>query len=865
MKLHISSERGVQIQPDMIGLFFEDINYAADGGLYAEMIENRSFEFVEAFGDAKDYYTTYDGGYGWSPYPMESVVKMQPVMGSPLTEENPHYMRITALENGAGISNQGFDGISLKKGMNYHVYFWCRCVKYQGNFTLKVVKDNQVYAQASVAASEGTQETYNFFRRYEVELTATEDIRGARLVFALAEVGTVELDFISMMPADAVEGIFRRDLYEKLAGLKPGFLRFPGGCIVEGNTLANRYRYKDSLKPVWARENNWNRWAVHGNNEENNWHGPYSHYNQSLGLGYYEYFLLCEKIGAKAIPVMNVGFACQYQSIEQIEVDSPGWQEFVQDALDLIEFANGDATTKWGQVRAQMGHEAPFNLTMLGIGNEQWETERADFFKRYEIFEREIHARYPEIRLIGSAGPDITSERYEKAWRFYNEHKAQENFVYAVDEHYYVKPQWLFEHVDFYDNYDRMIKVFSGEYAAHPTSGMNKPEANTLEGALAEAAFLTGVERNADVVVLASYAPLFAKLGYAQWSPDMIWFDAESSYGSPSYYVQKLYAGAVGDVTLVTGEECATAREDKLYYSLSYKDSTKEIIIKIVNANEEERELDIVPDEAWKLLAEDYSVEILTGPCADAYNSIENPENVSVRETAGKVAERLTLPALSFNVIRMKAEIREKKNPWEEIALSDYENHMKLDSVMQLQAMNAMMKEQFNQFNVKTAMVLGVAGGNGLEHTDNQKIKKVYGVDINREYLKECALRYTDLKDVLEYICEDLTAGNVELPHVDLVIANLLIEYIGYECFQHVIQQIEPAYVSCVIQINMNDSFVSDSPYLHVFDGLNSVHHQMQEDKLIDAMKMIEYCLLGKSEQEMPNGKKLVKLDFESK
>ncbi len=657
MQLHIKNEKGIQIQPDMIGLFFEDINYAADGGLYAEMIENRSFEFVEAFGDARDYYIEYDGGYGWSPYPCESAVKMRPVMGSPLTEDNPHYMRIVAKEKGAGISNQAFDGIYLKKGMKYHVYFWCRCVKYQGSFDIKVVKDGEVYAQNRISATEGKEETYNFFKRYDVELTATEEICGAQFVFALTEPGTVELDFISMMPEDAVDGIFRKDLYEKLEDLKPGFLRFPGGCIVEGNTLANRYRFKDTLKPVWARRNNWNRWAVHENKEENNWHSQYSHYNQSLGLGYYEYFLLCEKIGAKAIPVMNVGLACQYQSVEMLDVEDPAWQEFLQDALDLIEFANGDTTTKWGKVRAQMGHEASFGLTMLGIGNEQWETERADFFKRYEIFEKAIHEKYPEIKLIGSAGPDITSERYEKAWKFYGEHKEQENFVYAVDEHYYVKPQWLFDHVDFYDEYDRTIKVFSGEYAAHPTSGMNTPQANNLEGALAEAAFLTGVERNADVVVLASYAPLFAKLGYAQWSPDMIWFDATGCYGSPSYYVQKMYAEAVGDVTLKVGEELKTAREDKIFYSISYKEDAKEVIIKIVNANKESRQIDFVPDKGVKLLDDTYKAEILTGSDAEAVNTIQNPENVATCETTGNVAEKIELPALSFGVIRIKADL----------------------------------------------------------------------------------------------------------------------------------------------------------------------------------------------------------------
>ncbi|MBQ8821916.1 MAG: carbohydrate binding domain-containing protein [Lachnospiraceae bacterium] len=655
MELQIRKEKGVAISPDMIGLFFEDINYAADGGLYAEMLENRSFEFLEALGDARDYYTVYDGHYGWTAYPAENAVKTKTVMGSPLTEENPHYMRIQALSANAGIRNQAFDGIYLKKGMTYNIRFWARSVKFTGDFLCKVEKAGKTCAEAIVSSANYIEETYNFYKYYETSFTATEDAEKAEFVFALSEAGIVELDFISLMPADAVEGIFRKDLFEKLADLKPGFLRFPGGCIVEGNTLHNRYRFKESLKPQWARKNNWNRWAVHGNRIENDFHGPYSHYNQTLGLGYYEYFLLCEKIGAKAIPVMNVGFACQYQSAEILSIEDMAFQEFVQDALDLIEFANGAADTPWGSVRAQMGHEAPFELTMLGIGNEQWQTEKADFFERYVKFEEAIHARYPEIKLIGSAGPDITSERYEAAWKFYNEHKEQANFVYAVDEHYYVKPQWLFEHVDFYDEYDRTVKVFSGEYAAHPVSGMNMPQANNLEGALAEAAFLTGVERNADVVVLASYAPLFAKLGYAQWSPDMIWFDGKGCYGSPSYYVQKMYGNGVGDYTLDVGTEYKEAWKDKLYYSLSYREAAREIIIKVVNANAEKRSLHLNLCDGWKILDNIYRAEILAGPWPEATNSISKPENVATYGKEGSIEEAITLPALSFSVIRVKA------------------------------------------------------------------------------------------------------------------------------------------------------------------------------------------------------------------
>lgn len=675
MKIKIGAEEKAKIQDGMIGLFFEDINYAADGGLYAEMLENRSFEFLRASGDAKDYWTEYDGSYGWSVYPTgaENEVKANCVTGSPHSGENPHYMRLRTAQAGEGIQNKAYDGIYLKKGMDYKLVFWARCVKFAGAFEIFVEKDGVNYARTKIQASEGREETYNHFRRYEAVLRAEESVEKAAFVLCLSEPGTVELDFVSLIPGDAVGGIFRKDLFQMLKELKPGFLRFPGGCIVEGNTLENRYRFKDSLKPVWARRNNWNRWAVHGNNEENHYESVYSHYNQTLGLGYYEYFLLCEMIGAKPLPVLNVGFACQYQSDEMVSIDSPEFQEFLQDALDLIEFANGDEHTPWGAVRTRMGHREPFGLTLLGVGNEQWQTEKADFFERYEIFEKTIHDYAPYIKLIGSAGPDVTSERYTMAWEFYHSrvgsecadrdggeygfdgHASQEreDFVYAVDEHYYVKPEWLYEHTDFYDDYSRKVKVFSGEYAAHPASGFNMPEANTLEGALAEAAFLTGVERNADVVALASYAPLFARLGYAQWSPDMIWFDGASCYGSPSYYVQKMYACNMGDAVLDTcGCEKAAAAEG-IYYSASLCREQNEIIIKIVNSRDGETEIQLELPEGWNR-EQRVKALILSGPERGTCNSIREPENAAPVEREFESLEKIVLPALSFAVFRVK-------------------------------------------------------------------------------------------------------------------------------------------------------------------------------------------------------------------
>lgn len=650
MRLQISDQKGVPVADGMIGLFFEDINYAADGGLYAELIENRSFEFVDCYGDKGDYYTKADYGYGWAATKECGEGRMEYVSGSPLGRANPHYLRFTATAAGQGFSNQAYRGLYLEKDKEYRVSFYARMASYAGDLKVSVQKDGQCYGEARVSCIHVEKGSWQKWNRYEVMLTARADTKGALFVISLDEPGAVEFDFISMMPADAVAGVFRKDLFELLKGLHPGFLRFPGGCIIEGDTLENRYRWKESVGRPEGRRSNFNRWAVHGTNEENGWHTQYAHYNQTLGLGYYEYFLLCEMIGAQPLPVLNVGLACQYQSYELVEPEDPAFSEFIQDALDLVEFATGAEDTPWGSLRAKMGHPAPFDLHMLGIGNEQWETKESRFFDRYRAFEKAIHEKYPEMKLIGSAGPDITSDHYRDAWKFYQEEAKRENFCYAVDEHYYVKPEWFYAHTDFYDNYPRNVKVFSGEYAAHPTSGMNLPDANTLGGALAEAAFLTGVERNADVVVLASYAPLFARVGYAQWSPDMIWFDETCAYGTPSYYVQKMYGENMGTVTVPMDGQEKALRAEEIYVNVSLDEKNNELIVKAVNHNASQKELELSLPEGWK--AGQMSMQVLAGQEAD-YNCIEEPHKVALREKKADFGGTLGLEPMSFTVARI--------------------------------------------------------------------------------------------------------------------------------------------------------------------------------------------------------------------
>jgi alpha-N-arabinofuranosidase len=644
MKLHIKNEKGVDISKGMIGLFFEDINYGLDGGLYAEMIENRSFEFLDSRGTNDNYYQIFAGDYGWKPYPCGGAGAVLSIkMETPLNDVNPHYLEFTASESQPGFSNKAYDGIFMKKDMKYKVSFYARAAQYEGDIRIFVIKDDKI------AATSVMQEKINSeWKKYQLELVASEDISEGTFVIELTKQGVVCFDFISMMPEDAVLGLFRKDLAELLKEIKPGFLRFPGGCIIEGNNLENRYQWKKSVGKPEERKANWNRWAVHGNNESNNFTSKYRYYNQTLGIGYYEYFLLCEYIGAKPLPVVNVGLACQYQSTELVPSDSEEFKEYIQDALDLIEFANGSVEKGWGKLRAEMGHPEPFNLEIIGIGNEQWETEKVDFFHRYTLFEEAIHKVYPEMKLIGSAGPNVNSQYYTDAWEFYNKKgKEKADFAYAVDEHYYVKPQWLCENTHFYDEYSRDVKVFAGEYASHchnDDKGLKND--NYWLAGLSEAAFITGIERNADVVVLASYAPLFARIGYSQWSPNMIWFNGEKSYGTPSYYVQKLYSTQMGDYTLK-----ATADTEEAYYTVSYDNKDKAVIIKLVNSSEKEITVNLNMDFE---VSSNGKTFVMKGQLEDL-NSVEEPYKVAPIEGEISISKEMNykLEPYSFHVIRV--------------------------------------------------------------------------------------------------------------------------------------------------------------------------------------------------------------------
>jgi len=623
MKITISDRERVAAASSRYGLFIEDLNYALDGGLYAEMLENRNFEAKDAHGAWDNYIVEDDGGYAWEAYPAgaSSLIKIK--TDRPLFPENPHYMRLTVTEGGQGVKNKAYDGIYLKAGEVYKISFYARSYDYRGKAQVGVYSDGApVFAKKIKLHADGK------WHRYAFRVKSKKNAEKAAFVLTLLKAGAVHLDCFSMMPENALYGVFRRDLAEMMKALSPAFLRFPGGCVVEGNTLDNRYLWKNSLGQTERRKHNWNRWAVHATDETNGFRSPYSHYGQTLGIGYYEYFRLCEYLGAKPLPVVSVGIACQYMSAQAVPLSSP------------------ELDTGGGRVRADMGPPQPFDLEYLGLGNEQWDTEENEFYKRFELFERRVHEKYPSLKIVGTVGPTVGTPSHESAWNWTRKNlKSNPDFVHCSDEHFYVSPEWLYGHTSMYDDYPREGKVYAGEYAAHvPGSGcalFNAPQANVWEGALAEAAFMTGMERNADVVVMSSYAPLFARLGYTQWSPDLIWFDGKSAYATASYYVQQLYSLYSGDTVL----KAETEGVEKVYVSATERDGA--VFVKAVNAGDTEVETEIDGDFDFGELTR---IVRLEGALSD-YNTMGNPFLVSPREVAPLSPRALTLSPYSFSVL----------------------------------------------------------------------------------------------------------------------------------------------------------------------------------------------------------------------
>lgn len=622
-----------KIQPTMYGVFFEDINFAADGGLYAEMVKNRSFEFETPLmgwdqpNSDKHSFNTQSG-----------IARTIKVLEN---KTNPNFLRVI-INDGKGyeLINEGFRGMGVKKDAKYNLSL--KAANHNGaikKISIQFIdKDKKVLGETSIVP------TSNDWQNYTAQFTVTQTEAKAKLRITFEGAGTIDLDMISLFPDDTWnhrKNGLRKDIVQLLYDMKPGFLRFPGGCIVEGRTLAQRYQWKKTVGDVDKRETLINRW----NTEFAHKLAP--DYFQTFGLGFFEYFQLAEDIGASPLPILSCGMACQFNTGELVPMNE--LNPYVQDALDLIEFANGSVDTPWGRIRSEMGHPKPFNLKLIGVGNEQWGPE---YIERYKVFEKAIKAKYPSMTIVSGAGPFPEGDYFE-----YGTKELKKLNTEIVDEHYYKNPQWFRDNATRYDSYDRKgPKVFAGEYAAQSVAIASPDNKNNWECAFSEAAFMTGLERNAEVVNLTSYAPLMAHAEAWQWTPDMIWFNNLEAYGSANYYVQKLFATNKGtDLLAITKDGKPVTGQNNLFASAVKDINSKEIIVKLVNTSANAQEVNV--DLKGSKLASKGTVTTLTSTNLDDVNSFEFPKKISPTESEFKLKgekAQISLPAYSVTVLKLK-------------------------------------------------------------------------------------------------------------------------------------------------------------------------------------------------------------------
>ena len=559
---------GAAVQPTMYGIFFEDINFAADGGLYAELVKNRSFEFPE------------DPLQGWKAFGKVEVRSDGPF------DRCPHYVRLYDpghKEKWTGLDNEGFFGIGVKGGETYRFTVWAR-VPDGGESALRIELVNTAsMGEDQHVCRETLDVTGREWKQYEVILQPEETLeKGVLRIFLRGDRRTVDLEHVSLFPTDTWMGHrngMRKDLAQALADLHPGVFRFPGGCIVEGTDLATRYNWKNTVGPVENRPLNENRWEYTFTNRF------FPDYFQSYGLGFFEFFQLAEEIGAAPLPILSCGLACQFQNEDEAAhcpVDK--LQPFIQDALDLIEFANGPVTSTWGKVRAEMGHPEPFGLQFIGIGNEQWGPE---YPEHLEPFVEAIRTAYPDIRIVGSSGPNSEGDEFDYLWPEMKRLGAD-----LVDEHFYRPETWFLAQGARYDDYDREgPKVFAGEYACHGDGR----KYNHFNASLLEAAFMTTIERNADLVHMATYAPLFAHVEGWQWRPDLIWYDNLRSMRTASWHVQNLYSTYKGQNVLtlkMNGANVTGAEGQDGLFASAVLDGNK-IYVKVINTSDKPQAVEL--------------------------------------------------------------------------------------------------------------------------------------------------------------------------------------------------------------------------------------------------------------------------------
>lgn len=615
------------ISNELIGVFFEDINYAADGGIYAELVQNRGFEY--------DPHDT-KGREGWNHFTAWSLKNGTPddkfdiATENPIHENNKHYAVLTVSKPGVALTNEGFDGIVLKKGDKYDISLWARQLEGKGGkLTIRLVDEKgKVVGEKALSAPSAKG-----WKQISAVITANADVSNARLQVIPSTSGKVALDMISLFPQKTFKGRkngLRADLAQILADMKPSFVRFPGGCVSHGDGIHNIYRWVNTIGPLETRKPMRNVW----------------NYHQSMGLGFYEYFQFCEDIGAQPLPVLAAGVPCQ-NSIDRGHGQQGGipmeeMDEYVQEILNLIEWANGDPKkSKWAKMRADAGHPKPFNLKYLGIGNEDLISDI--FEERFKMIFDAVKETYPEIVVIGTVGPFYEGSDYEEGWDLATRYE-----VPIVDEHYYNTPGWFLNNQDYYDRYDRSkkTKVYLGEYATHIDG---RP--SNMQTALCDALHLTNVERNGDVVVMTSYAPLLAKEHHTQWNPDLIYFNNTEVKPTVEYFVQKLFSLHAGDEYLsskLTGRELRNQDiRKRISHSIVRDEETGEVIVKLVNLLPAEVKMDIDLSALGKDFTSAKRV-LLTGNDMNDSNARPVEDTIEVNGTSLSQS----LPAYSLTIIR---------------------------------------------------------------------------------------------------------------------------------------------------------------------------------------------------------------------
>lgn len=634
-----SGAAGKPISDKLFGIFFEDLNYAADGGLYAELVQNRSFEYQPT--EQRDW-TALTGwelitrGRGRGGLAIEEAV--------PLHANNRRYvvLDVARAGDGVGLVNAGFDGIPVVAGEDYEFSMFAHQLymieRWHANSDLTgrpmpmIVRLES--ADGDVLGEAALEVAGRDWAQHRLTIKANKTDPNARLVLLATKRGGVGLDMISLFPRktfhDHANGL-RPDLAQAIADLQPKFVRFPGGCLVHGNGLGNQYRWQDTIGPVETRRGQANLWGYH----------------QSVGLGYFEFFQFCEDIGAMPLPVVPCGVTCQHtghtSNVGQRAMPMEDLPKYIDEVLALIEWANGPATSKWGAKRAAAGHPEPFGLTHIGVGNEEAMTPA--FEERFEAINAAIQAKHPEITVIGTVGPFSDGVDYDAGWKIANRLKLA-----MVDEHYYKSPDWFWDNRLRYDAYDRSrSQVYLGEFAAH-----DDQRRTTLRSALAEAAYMTTLERNGDVVRMASYAPLLAKAGHTQWNPDLIYFTNTQVAPTVNYYVQKLFGRNSGDV-YVPSELTDVEAKDRFATSTVRDSKSGDLILKLVNGGEKPRSVHIELSGAAGLQSTG-AVTVLTDKDPMATNTLEHPDTVTPQTSTIAVGPEFDFEASPFSltVIRIK-------------------------------------------------------------------------------------------------------------------------------------------------------------------------------------------------------------------